>query len=577
MKKERNKGQRLNEFLTDYVIFDLETTDYKVNYAEIIEIGAIKVRAGEVVDTFQTLVKPDFDIPSTATAVNGITNEMVADAPYIYEILDDFLSFIGEDVLVGHNITTFDMNVLYDYIEEIKGECFSNRFVDTLYISRNLLPDLESHSLSHICEAFSVNVSNAHRALADCYLTKECYENLKVRYDKCGIPLKRVKKKSQGRHFSDETKELQLLEGFLKGITADNKLSVEEIMALKEWVDNSLHLAGNYPFDLVLTSLNRVLEDGIISQEELDDLLKLYKKFTAPVEAATHDEITCLNEKHCCVTGEFNYGSRKVVEEYIEQNGGICDKTVKKATDYLIVGSLGSENWKHGNYGGKVKKAMEYNEKSANISIVSEEEFFNEMGCCCITDEKYEMTYNWKDEIMKALETLIIKHELPEKSLYLMTNTGRKNENITSYSVAIYEPDYPEVPGSRKDQTRNSIVLRIIENEKLEVICSKYQYEDAMGNISGKVTTKELKSDPDNKHIIFDKEDFLLIEFIKASTEYKLKNYISKASTFGCCSRFVECSDQKKCIHENKLYSKACAYRRNLDAGRIFYGKNKNV
>ena len=388
MRKERKKGQRLNEFLKDYVIFDLETTDFNVNYAEIIEIGAIKVRDRKVIDTFDTLVKPDFDIPASATAVNGITNKMVENAPYIYDVLDDFLSFIGEDVLVGHNITTFDMNVLYDYIADIKGIPFSNNFADTLYISRNLMPELDSHSLSSICEAFSVDSSTAHRALADCYLTKACYEKLEIRYNESGIPLKKVKQKSHtGNHFTDETKELQLLEGFLKGITADDKLSVEEVVALKEWIDNSLHLAGNYPFDLVLTSLNRVLEDGVISQEELDELLKLYKKFTAPVETATHDEITCLNEKHCCVTGDFNFGARKLVEEYIEQNGGICDKNVKKATDYLIVGSLGSENWKHGNYGGKVKKAMEYNEKGASINIISEEDFFKEVRGCIIEGE----------------------------------------------------------------------------------------------------------------------------------------------------------------------------------------------
>ena len=64
---------------------------------------------------------------------------------------------------------------------------------------------------------------------------------------------------------------------------------------------------------------------------------------------------------------------------------------------------------------------------------------------------------------------------------------------------------------------------------------------------------------------------------LRQNVEYALDNYTSKASSFGCCSMFIECSDAKRCIHENKLYSKACAYRKNLEAGRIFYGKNKTI
>lgn len=68
-----------------------------------------------------------------------------------------------------------------------------------------------------------------------------------------------------------------------------------------------------------------------------------------------------------------------------------------------------------------------------------------------------------------------------------------------------------------------------------------------------------------------------LVDYIRKNTEYCLANYESKVESFGCCSKFEECSNAKKCIHENKLYSKACTYRSHLDNGRIFYGKNKNT
>ena len=89
--------------------------------------------------------------------------------------------------------------------------------------------------------------------------------------------------------------------------------------------------------------------------------------------------------------------------------------------------------------------------------------------------------------------------------------------------------------------------------------------------------TKIVNSDPKNIHVFMDRNTNELVEYIKLHTEYRIKHYTSKASTFGCCSKFNACSDAMKCVHENRLYSMACSYRTNLDAGRIFYGKNRNI
>jgi hypothetical protein len=68
-----------------------------------------------------------------------------------------------------------------------------------------------------------------------------------------------------------------------------------------------------------------------------------------------------------------------------------------------------------------------------------------------------------------------------------------------------------------------------------------------------------------------------LIEWVRSVVQYKISNYVTAAPSFGCCSQFQECSDAKKCIHPNRMYSTACSYRCNLEAGRIFYGRNRNV
>ena len=383
---DRNKGPRIIDLVSDYVVVDLETTSKYVNYAEIIEIGALKVVNNEPVDSFSTLVRPDFDIPRSATEINNITNEMVADAPGIRDVMAQFLDFVGNSVLIGHNIASFDVNIIYDYTQALYGEDFSNPYLDTLFMARSCLPCLNNHKLGTLAEYYDLDVEGEHRALFDCYLTHECYQRMKKLCINGNVQLPIPDNdyyhdchREKIPKYSEETKALQVLQGYLMGITADGVLTDDEVLGLKSWMDDNRSLAGNYPFDVVMTSLTRVLEDGVIEQEELDYLHSLYKRFTAPVENAEHDIICSLDGKHCCVTGEFDYGERKAVEQFITEHGGICDKGVKKATDYVIVGSKGSDAWKHGNYGGKVKKAMELKEKGVSISIISEEDFFNEV------------------------------------------------------------------------------------------------------------------------------------------------------------------------------------------------------
>lgn len=384
---DRKKGRRTVDLVSDYVVVDLETTSRNINYAEIIEIAAIKVKDNKPIDTFSTLVQPEFLIPANATAVNGITNEMVVDAPTIDEVIGTFVEFVGDSVIVGHNITTYDINIIYDYVKKCLEEDFSNSFLDTLYMARACLCSLDNYRLGTIADCYGISTEGAHRALTDCYLTHECYQRMKdlcireniylpdpdTRSYSCGGSSRRRPA------YTAETQALQVLQGYLLGITADGILTDDEILGLKEWMDENCCLAGNYPFDVVMSSLDRVLEDGIIEKEELDYLLDLYKKFTAPVENAEHEEIISLEGVHCCVTGEFNYGGRAAVEHYIEEHGGICDHNVKKATCYVIVGSKGSDAWKHGNYGGKIKKAMELKEKGVSINIISEDDFFSEV------------------------------------------------------------------------------------------------------------------------------------------------------------------------------------------------------
>jgi len=173
-----NRGRRLNEYIKDYCIFDLETTGTSSINDAVIEISAIKVSDGRVSDEFSTLVNPERSIPFYASDVNGIYDDMVEDAPVFEKALADFLEFAGDLVLVGHNIHTFDMKFIYRDAEKYWGKTIGNDYIDTLQIARAFLPQLSSHKLTSLAEYYGINPDGAHRALNDCRMNQQIFELL---------------------------------------------------------------------------------------------------------------------------------------------------------------------------------------------------------------------------------------------------------------------------------------------------------------------------------------------------------------------------------------------------------------
>lgn len=183
---------------------------------------------------------------------------------------------------------------------------------------------------------------------------------------------------------------------------------------------------------------------------------------------------------------------------------------------------------------------------------------------------------DWKRAIQSMLDTIVHERDLPKHSLYLKANVSRDGQKIVSYSVLIDEPDYPLPRNGKRVPLHISTVLRIKETRKrieLLICTSVFKYVAA----PEEAEIKNVEADSANTHVLFPKGSYSLVSYIKRITEYELENYVSQAATFGCCNKFIECSDAKRCVHENKLYSKACSYRANLESGRIFYGKNRNI
>ncbi len=168
----------IKEFFKDYVLFDIETTGLSPESDEVVELSALKVTNGEVVDEFSVLVNPGMHIPFAASSINGITDDMVKDALKMDQIIKDFVVFIGSSVLMGHNIKRFDLKFLQRDAVRFLGKRITNNSVDTLFIANRYLPDLESHSLETLACHYGISYEGAHRALADCYINKQVYDCL---------------------------------------------------------------------------------------------------------------------------------------------------------------------------------------------------------------------------------------------------------------------------------------------------------------------------------------------------------------------------------------------------------------
>lgn len=163
------RGTYCRTMSENYCVLDLETTGLSPYENEIIEIAMLRVRGGSVEQVFQTLVHPEHRISRFITNLTGISNQMVEHAPAIADCIGDAFHFLGEDLIVGHNVS-FDLR----FLSAAWGRDFDNPYADTMQLSRKLFPGT-SHSLEDLKEQFDIHCVS-HRAQSDCEATQILYE-----------------------------------------------------------------------------------------------------------------------------------------------------------------------------------------------------------------------------------------------------------------------------------------------------------------------------------------------------------------------------------------------------------------
>ncbi len=168
--------------IENYTVIDLEMTGLNAKTDAIVEVGAVRVRGGEIADTYHALLRTGRSLPEKVTELTGITEEMIQLGCEPNQAMTEFFAFVGEDILVGQNLL-FDYSFLKQWAVNHKFS-FERNAVDTLKLARRFLPREQKKDLESLCQYFGVEREHAHRALEDAIETYRVFEKLKTEYGK---------------------------------------------------------------------------------------------------------------------------------------------------------------------------------------------------------------------------------------------------------------------------------------------------------------------------------------------------------------------------------------------------------
>ena len=178
------KDKKIDE--EEFVVFDIETTGLNSHFNKIIEIGAVKIKAGRIIDRYSQLINPGISIPYHITEITSITNEQVANQPKIDEVIGKFVDFIGDAVLVAHN-APFDMGFIKRDIKEYLNIDLENSVIDTLQMARDLFPDFKKYGLGDLNKSLGLALEKHHRAVDDSQATANMFIIFLEKYKEKGI------------------------------------------------------------------------------------------------------------------------------------------------------------------------------------------------------------------------------------------------------------------------------------------------------------------------------------------------------------------------------------------------------
>lgn len=364
----------------NYTVFDVETANSQ--RASICSIGVLRYEDGQIVFEKEFLINPEVQFDFFNTRIHGIKASDVENEPTFPQVWKEIKEYFDNTILVAHNAKSMDLCALYKTLEKYGLSIVNNQYICTLELAKEIFKNddsVQSYKLNVLSNKYHIKLENHHRALDD---TRACFELLR-KFEEL-YPQKVVPQQyayinnTKSSHccsnfmdklFSDKTKVMQKLQKIVMEIIDDREISDDEVRELKAWLEEHKELKGYYPFDKIFEVVEDTLLDGVMDQDEQLILLEILDAFINPKTEKKELDFT---NKNVCLSGDFNFGSKKQVEDYLCSKGAIIAKSVTGKLDILILGEAGSAAWKYGNYGSKYEKACQLNEKGKNIAIVKE-------------------------------------------------------------------------------------------------------------------------------------------------------------------------------------------------------------
>lgn len=437
----------------ELTFFDVETPNRMQD--RVCSIAAVKTDLkGNVIATLDLLIDPEEPYDPVNTNIHGISTTHTKGKANLLDSWSRLAPFFTSDILIAHN-APFDLNVLDKALAYYGIHRKQVNYICTCSAAKSLCV-LENYRLSTLCNEFGIALHHHHKALDDATACKDLFFTL---YETGGLTEKNIapytpkdfsqkrvkpsgafmvamsdlygialginidskawqdestglldwKKRNQNnasqpffkevfegidriledgiiteeeveqlinisRPFLDtrpekrETQATRELIGILRGIMCDDWLNEKEIRGLKRWLDDQEQTTDK-TMQRVIAEVNEVLADGVVTEEENDRLFELFDTILNPLN---EDDTLAISANKFVLTGGFVSGTKSDIEQMTADNGGTVMGSVSKKVNYVVVGGLGSDAYSFGNYGTKVKKAMELQADGIPIKIIEE-------------------------------------------------------------------------------------------------------------------------------------------------------------------------------------------------------------
>lgn len=365
--------------------FDVETPN-KLN-DRICSIAVVKTDySGNLIEHASFYVDPESGFDFVNTSIHGISGSHVKGAMNFNQLWESKLCGMLENThLVAHN-ASFDMSVMNKTMNAYGIDYTLPKCADTLKLSKIAVPELGSYKLPVVCSYLGIPDFSHHDAEQDAFACMNLFWKLCSMVDDV-IPLfvpygydryATSHRRHAERRFCDKTQCTADLIKLIENVIGDGVIDIEEAIDVLTFIESNESIREEPSVVKLANLLQDVLMDGDIDDDEQSKLNQLFNHIVNPCsDSLLSDDDVVFEGKKFVLSGDFEHGSKADVAAFIESLGGIfCKSGPSRATDYVVVGSKGSDFWALGNYGTKVKKALDIQAKGFPIKVISEEQLY---------------------------------------------------------------------------------------------------------------------------------------------------------------------------------------------------------